>query len=113
MKINFTSKSGETLVHQDLVVGVDFDTINDPTEIDKCTEEIYEQEINEIFEDNTMRVGQTTRNSLVEDVETVDEATEDGEDMQQVIDELIEELEVDILPAGEDLFNNMAEESEE
>ena len=71
------------------------------------------KKIDEIFEDDTTRVGQTTRNLLVEDVETVDEDTEDGEDMQLVIDELIEELEVDILPASKDLFNDMADESEE
>ena len=111
--IKFTSKSGITLAHQDFVAGVDFDTINDPEEIEKCTEEIDQEEIDDIFEDDATHVEQTTRGLLVEDVETVEEDTEDGEDMQLVINDLIEELEEDILPAGEEMLNDIEEESDE
>jgi hypothetical protein len=110
--IKFTNKRGVTLTHHDLEPGVDFDTINDHEEIEECEEQEEHEEFEEIFENDETPV-QSARGSLVGDVETVDEATEDGQDLELVIDDLIEELEDDILPAGEDMLDDIAEESDE
>ena len=114
-KMKFTNKKGETLAHQDWIAGVDYDAINNPVETEGIDGDIEEQHIDKIFEDEPREVEQTnlTRGSLVEDVEMIDKTTKDNKDMEQVINEMIDELNDEIIPAGEELLNDIAEEPEE
>ena len=113
--MKFTNKKGETLTHQDWIAGVDYDSINDPVETEGSNEDIEEKHIDEIFENDPREVDQTglTRGSLVENVETVDEATDENEDMEHIINDMINELNDEKIPAGEDLLDDIAEGPEE
>ena len=109
--LKFTNKKGETLAHHDWIAGVNCDTTNDFGE----TEEIDEQDIDEIFENDPVETqGEAeetnpTNGSLVENEK---ETQDENVDMEQVINEMTDELTDEVIPEGETSLDN-AEEPEE
>ena len=97
--LKFINKKGKTLAHHDWITGVDYDTINDFTE----TEDIEEQELNEIFKNDPVEVqagAQVTNPNHGELVEDEEEIQEENQDIEQVIDEMIDELNNEIVRAA-------------
>ena len=86
--IDQTKPIAETLAHHDWIAGVDYDKINDPVE-DKSEGTFDVDQTNPIAE------------TLVENVETYNK---ENNDIENVIDEMIDELNNEVIPEGEE-FN--------
>ena len=103
-KMKFTNRKGVTLAHHDWIAGVDYDSLKDQEEISRLDREIDDEDIDELFDNDAIVKDQECQitNSLVEDVETVDKATENDndDDMQSMLDGIIDELNDEIIPDG-------------
>jgi hypothetical protein len=104
--LKFTNKKGQTLEQEDLVAGVDYDTIGDYEETEEHDDDLAES----LREDPVVQAGaQTTNGELVKD----EEENPENQDIELVINEMIDELSNEILPRGEELLNDPEEEEQE
>ena len=108
-KLKFTNKRGVTLTQPDWIAGVDYDSIDDvdvelQNDDNQGDQSVNEAQIDQIFENDP--VG---GNLDVNDLEENENETE-NEDMELVIDEMIDELNNEIIPAGEELLSEIEDD---
>jgi hypothetical protein len=102
--MKFTNKKGETLKHADWIAGVDYDVLGN--------EEVEPTDNDDEPIEDIVQVANPTHGELIEYVEEPEElevADDRPEDdlMQETLDEMIDEINNDIIPAGEDLLREV------
>ena len=105
--MKFTNKQGVTLTQHDWIAGVYFDAMNQPTDKNDPQNDENELQINKLFENDPIEDNAANENgnpdhgTLVENEEEIE--------IEQVIEEMIDELNNDVIPAGEELLNEITD----
>ena len=120
-KLKFKKKSGETMPHEDLSPGTDYDALN---EYEDQEEEEQDEEQVKIFEeehkvetavedDEEEEINKEQQRFFEDDLNNEEEGVieePEEEDAEQMIDELIEAFHDDALPEGEELLDEVADD---
>ena len=106
-QLKFTNKKGETLWHQDWIVGVDCETMNDFGDVG----DMEDRELDVFIETpDEPRVRQNESSTEAQEGAQHEEA---DDDTAHVIDEMIDELNNEVIPSGEEVLNDLDKDSAE
>jgi hypothetical protein len=110
INVKFTNKKGETLEHADWIAGVDYDVLG--TEEMEPTDDDNDED--DVTIENIVQVANPNHGELVEDEEEPEKPEEpddrpEDDLMQETLDEIIDELNTEIIPAGETLLRDVTE----